>query len=91
VKSKLKFEHALGLGHQPNVIPEAEPHINGEPRTVEVGWHPVPVLGKWFAETGLGKLIEKDTHRFPDPTQHWSVIVGDYCHELWMVSPLHFE
>jgi hypothetical protein len=23
-------------------------------------------------------------HKYPDPSQHWAILVGDYCHELWM-------
>jgi hypothetical protein len=51
-----------------------------------VGWHPVGGLaGKWFAEqTGLGKMITEKIHKYPDPTQHWAVLVGDYAHQLWM-------
>ncbi len=82
------LEHSLGLGHQPNVIPPGEANVNGEERTVKIGWHPVAgFAGKWFAEkTGLGKLITEKIHKYPDPTQHWAVLVGDYVHELWMVS-----
>ena len=88
VKSKLMLEHSLGLGHQPNVIPAGEPDIAGPLRTVEIGWHPVGGFGgKWFAEqTGLGKMITKEVKKYPDPTQHWAVLVEGYCHELWMVS-----
>lgn len=86
LKGKLVIEHQLGLGHKPNVIPPDEARVDGEPRTVEVGWHPVAGLGgKWFAEkTGLGKKITKTIGKYPDPSQHWAVLVGDYCHELWM-------
>lgn len=88
LKGKLKVEQSLGLGHQPNVIPLAEPEFNGEHRTVEIGWHPVAGLaGKWFAErTGLGKMIKEKINKYPDPTQHWAVLIGDYAHELWMAS-----
>jgi hypothetical protein len=87
-KGKLKLEHSLGLGHQPNVIPEGLADIKSRHRTVELGWHPVAGwAGKWFAErTGLGKLITEKIHSYPDPTQHWAILVGDYCHELWMVG-----
>ncbi|KAL1612586.1 hypothetical protein SLS60_000815 [Paraconiothyrium brasiliense] len=41
--------------------------------------------GKWFAEkTGLGKLITEKINKYPDPTQHWAVLVGEYAHQLWM-------
>lgn len=41
--------------------------------------------GKWLAEkSGLGKRITKGVGKYPDPTQHWAVLVGDYAHELWM-------
>ncbi len=68
-------------------MPPGEPVIHGEHRSVEIGWHPVAGFGgKWFAEkTGLGKLITKSIHHYPDPTQHWAVLVGDYVHQLWMV------
>jgi len=69
------------------VIPPTEADINGEHRTVHVGWHPVAGLaGKWFAEqTGFGKMITENISKYPDPTQHWAVLVGDYGHQLWMV------
>jgi len=74
-------------GPQPNVVPPGEAEISGELRPVEIGWHPVGGLGgKWFAEkTGLGKMITEKIHKYPDPTQHWAVLVGEYVHELWMV------
>jgi len=77
----------LGLGARENSIPGGqEPDIRGEPRTVEIGWHPVAgFAGKWFAEkTGLGRRITEKLNRCPDPTQHWAVLVGGYAHELWM-------
>ncbi|KAG5943169.1 hypothetical protein E4U53_007076 [Claviceps sorghi] len=85
-KGELALKHAAGLGSQPNVVPVTEPVLDGEPRPVEVGWHPVGGLaGKWFAEqTGLGKLITDSINKYPDPTQHWAVLVGDYAHQLWM-------
>jgi len=87
-KGRSAFEHSLGLGQTPSVIPPGEVEITGEPRVVEIGWHPVAGLaGKWFAEsTGLGKMVKDSIHKFPDPTQHWAVLVGDYCHQLWMVG-----
>lgn len=33
-------------------------------------------------------MITEKIHKYPDPTQHWAVLVGDYCHELWMVGEL---
>ncbi|KAJ7188645.1 hypothetical protein C8R46DRAFT_1055384 [Mycena filopes] len=92
LKGKLQLEHSLGLGAKPNIIPPGEITINGPPRTVEIGWHPVAgFAGKWFAEkSGLGKMItEKIGSKCPDPTQHWAVLVGDYVHELWMDESLH--
>lgn len=88
LKGKLKLEHSLGLGKWPNAVPAADPDITGPQRPVMLGWHPVAgFAGKWFAEkTGLGKLITEKTHRCPDPTQHWAVLVGEYAHELWMVG-----
>ncbi|KAG6034974.1 hypothetical protein E4U41_006290 [Claviceps citrina] len=85
-KGELALKHAAGLGRQPNVVPVTEPVLDGEPRPVEVGWHPVGGLtGKWFAEqTGLGKMITDKINKYPDPTQHWAVLVGDYAHQLWM-------
>ncbi|KAI0515200.1 hypothetical protein F5B22DRAFT_607532 [Xylaria bambusicola] len=82
-KGKLHAQHALGLGHQPNVIPPAHPGLVAESRTVAIGWHPVPG-GGWLAETGLGQLISKKINNYPDPTQHWAILVGEYCHQLWM-------
>ncbi|KAF2667224.1 hypothetical protein BT63DRAFT_442198 [Microthyrium microscopicum] len=86
LKGKLQLEHGLGLGHRPNVIPPDHSNISGDPRLVEIGWHPVGgFAGKWFAEkTGVGKMITEKINKYPDPTQHWAVLVGDYCHELWM-------
>ena len=86
-KGELALKHAVGLGAQPNAVPEGEPVHDGEPRPVEVGWHPVGGLaGKWFADnTGLGKMITEKINKYPDPTQHWAVLVGDYVHQLWMV------
>jgi hypothetical protein len=87
LKSKLALEHAVGLGHRPNVVPEGDANIRDQPRKVHIGWHPVGgVAGKWFAEqTKLGKLITEKIEKYPDPTQHWAVLIGDYAHELWMV------
>jgi hypothetical protein len=31
-------------------------------------------------------MITDKINRYPDPTQHWAVLVGDYAHQLWMVS-----
>ncbi|KAF7298703.1 hypothetical protein MIND_00817700 [Mycena indigotica] len=86
VRGKRQVQQMLGLGQKPNVVPPGEPNIKCEPRTVHIGWHPVAgFAGKWFAEkTGLGKLITEKTNKYPDPTQHWAIIVGDYCHQLWM-------
>jgi hypothetical protein len=45
--------------------------------------------GKWVAEkSGLGKMITRHIGKYPDPTQHWAVLVGDYVHELWMDEEL---
>lgn len=87
-KGEVALKRAIGLGPSPNVVPVTEPTIDGPPRDVEVGWHPVGGLaGKWFAEkTGLGKMITEKINKYPDPTQHWAVLVGDYAHQLWMVS-----
>ncbi|KAF5241442.1 hypothetical protein FAUST_3872 [Fusarium austroamericanum] len=85
-KGEIALKHAVGLGGQPNVVPVTQPVVHGPPRPVEVGWHPVGgFAGKWFAEeTGLGKMITEKINRYPDPTQHWAVLVGDYAHQLWM-------
>ncbi|KAL6912426.1 hypothetical protein FSST1_010186 [Fusarium sambucinum] len=85
-KGELALKHAVGLGGQPNVVPVTQPVVHGPPRPVEVGWHPVGgFAGKWFAEeTGLGKMITEKINKYPDPTQHWAVLVGDYAHQLWM-------
>jgi hypothetical protein len=78
---------AIGLGHKPNVVPPTTAEFNSERRPVEVGWHPVAgAAGKWFAEeTVIGKFITDKINKYPDPTQHWAVLVGDYVHQLWMV------
>lgn len=93
LKSKLALEHSLGLGHRPNAVPPGEAMMGAESRTVSIGWHPVGGLaGKWFAEkTGIGKMITEKVKQYPDPTQHWAVLVGEYCHELWMVSDWNFD
>ncbi|KAF8157327.1 hypothetical protein K438DRAFT_1942756 [Mycena galopus ATCC 62051] len=91
LKGKLKFEHSLGLGPQPNVIPPAVPGIAGAPRTILLGWHPVAgFAGKWFADkSGLGRLLTEKLHKCPDPTQHWAILVGEFVHELWMDENLN--
>ncbi|KAL1850123.1 hypothetical protein Daus18300_013051 [Diaporthe australafricana] len=91
LKAKLTLQHELGLGKRPSVVPPGEVNISGEPRTVELGWHPVAgSAGKWFAEqTRLGKMITEEIHKSPDPTQHWACIVGSFVHELWMDE--HFD
>lgn len=88
LKAKLTLQHELGLGKRPSAVPPGEVDISQEPRTVELGWHPVAgSVGKWFAEqTRLGKMITEEIHRSPDPTQHWACIVGDFVHELWSVQ-----
>jgi hypothetical protein len=85
-KGELAFKHAIGLGATENVVPITQPLTSGPPRPVEVGWHPVGGLaGKWFAEkTGLGRMITDKVNEYPDPTQHWAMLVGDYAHQLWM-------
>ncbi|KAF9878281.1 cytochrome P450 [Colletotrichum karsti] len=90
-RSELALKHAIGLGQTPNVVPVTQPYLNGPPRPVEVGWHPVGGLaGKWFAEdTGLGKMITERIKFYPDPTQHWAVLVGDFAHQLWMDENFH--
>jgi hypothetical protein len=71
-------------------VPPGEASVDGELRTVEIGWHPVAGMGgKWLAESsGLGKMITREIGKYPDPTQHWAVLVGDYVHELWMDEQL---
>ncbi|ORY18650.1 hypothetical protein BCR34DRAFT_553968 [Clohesyomyces aquaticus] len=90
-KGELALKHGIGLGKQQQVIPVTEPITNGPPRPVEVGWHPVGgFAGKWFAEkTGLGKMISEKVNKYPDPTQHWAVLVGDFAHQLWMDEDFH--
>jgi hypothetical protein len=91
IKGKLALQHSLGLGAKPNVIPPGEARVDADLRTVEIGWHPVAGMGgKWLAEkSGLGKMITKNIGRYPDPTQHWAVLVGEYVHELWMDEELN--
>lgn len=83
-KGKERMEAALGLGAKPNCIPPGNPDIHGEFRPVYIGWHPVQGMAG-FAKTALGKKITEKIHSYPDPTQHWAVIVGDFVHQLWMV------
>ncbi|KDN65769.1 hypothetical protein CSUB01_05829 [Colletotrichum sublineola] len=92
-KGELAVKHAIGLGAKPNVIPVTQPILDGPPRVVEVGWHPVGgFAGKWFAEeTGLGKMITEKINKYPDPTQHWAVLVGDFAHQLWMSKDENFH
>lgn len=80
------LEHSLGLGHQPNAIPAGEPDTQAPARTVRIGWHPVAgFAGRWLAEqTKLGAWIKETVRRYPDPSQHWAVLVGEFRHELWM-------
>lgn len=87
-KARHELDKSLGLGNRPDIVPPGEATVTGEKRTVEIGWHPVAGgAGKWFAEkTFIGREITKRTGKYPDPSQHWAVIVGDYVHELWMVS-----
>jgi hypothetical protein len=44
----------------------------------------VPGMGALTEKSGLGGVITKGIGKFPDPTQHWAVLIGDYAHELWM-------
>ncbi|RDW62395.1 hypothetical protein BP6252_11828 [Coleophoma cylindrospora] len=90
LKGKLALQHSLGLGAVPNVIPLGEARLDADFRTVEIGWHPVAGMGgKWLAEkSGLGKMINKNIGKYPDPTQHWAVLVGGFVHQLWMDEEL---
>ncbi|OAQ58365.1 hypothetical protein VFPPC_10877 [Pochonia chlamydosporia 170] len=85
-KGELALKHSMGLGSQPNAVPVTDPVLDGPARPVEVGWHPVGgPAGKWFAQqTRLGKMITDNINKYPDPTQHWAVLVGDFAHQLWM-------
>ncbi|KAF4119598.1 hypothetical protein GMORB2_4507, partial [Geosmithia morbida] len=85
-KGSSSIKKAVGLGKQPNVIPVTKPKFRQRARPVHVGWHPVGGgAGKWFAEeTVLGKMITDSIKNYPDPTQHWAVLVGGYAHQLWM-------
>lgn len=90
IKGRIYLQKSLGLGAKPNVIPPDQAVVTGNLRPVELGWHPVAGFGgKWFAEqTRLGQKITKEIGKYPDPTQHWAILVGDYCHQLWMVRYL---
>lgn len=48
----------------------------------------MPGMGGIAEKTGLGKMITKRIGAFPDPTQHWAVLVGEYVHQLWMDEKL---
>ncbi|KAL1841698.1 hypothetical protein VTJ49DRAFT_6737 [Mycothermus thermophilus] len=86
LKSRIALEQSLGLGAKPNVIPPDKPRTDAPARPVLIGWHPVAgSAGRWLAErTRLGAWISEKVQSYPDPSQHWAVLVGDYCHELWM-------
>ncbi|KAK3702138.1 hypothetical protein LTR37_015113 [Vermiconidia calcicola] len=90
LEAQQDLKRSLGLGHRPNLVPPGEADINREQRTIELGWHPVAgTTGKWFAEkTMIGQAITERIGRYPDPTQHWAVIVGDFVHQLWMDESL---
>ncbi|KAG9240909.1 hypothetical protein BJ878DRAFT_483422 [Calycina marina] len=88
VTSKVAIQQTLGLGARPNVIPHGDPRVDGELRTVEIGWHPVPGMA-FIENSGLGKRITESVGKYPDPTQHWAVLVGDFVHQLWMDGELH--
>lgn len=87
LRGKAALEKAAGLGPRPNAVPPMEADIKSPPRQIELGWHPVAGFsGKWFAEkTRIGQYISKEIGKYPDPTQHWAVLVGNYAHQLWMV------
>lgn len=90
LKGEIALKQSLGLGPRPNAIPPGPAEVKGPLRKLELGWHPVAGLaGKWFAENTIGKSITKSIGKYPDPTQHWAVLVGDYCHELWMDEHLN--
>ena len=40
VEAQNNLKKAVGLGPQPDVIPDGAPDINGEHRVIELGWHP---------------------------------------------------
>ncbi|KAK3501378.1 hypothetical protein B0T13DRAFT_197690 [Neurospora crassa] len=90
--SKVQYALAdiIGLGALPSIIPPGREHHHCKKRPVFIAWHPVADnLGVLFAEhTRLGQAITKEMGEFPDPTNHWAVLVGDqdtdYYHELWM-------
>lgn len=84
IKGKIALQQSIGLGHKPNAIPPGEARVDADLRLVEIGWHPVAGMGgKWLAEkSGLGKKITASIGKYPDPTQHWAVLVGDFVHQL---------
>jgi hypothetical protein len=85
----MALQRSLGLGAKPNVIPPGEARVDEDLRKVEIGWHPVPG-GKWLAEkSSLGRKITESIGKYPDPTQHWAVLVGEFAHELWMDEELN--
>ncbi|KAK2053796.1 hypothetical protein LY76DRAFT_597530 [Colletotrichum caudatum] len=34
-------------------------------------------------------MITEKINKYPDPTQHWAVLVGDFAHQLWMDEDFH--
>lgn len=89
-KVQSRLAGIIGLGALPPVIPPGQEHHHCKKRPVFIAWHPVADnLGVLFAEhTRLGQAITREMGEFPDPTNHWAVLVGDqdtdYYHELWM-------
>ncbi|KAI9722691.1 MAG: hypothetical protein M1812_001622 [Candelaria pacifica] len=83
---------ALGVvGKLPNAIPSATPSQQSDRRQVQVGSHPVQgwLLAQILDLGGVvlfGPSLDSgstfDTKGPPDPTYHWSVIVGHFYHEL---------
>ena len=77
--AKKSLQKSAGLGHRPNVVPDGPASINGEPRKVELGWHPVAgSAGKWFADSIIGTQIQERTKNYPgrlpttDDYANWS-------------------
>jgi hypothetical protein len=64
--AKKSLQKTVGLGHKPNVVPDGPASINGDPRKVEIGWHPVAgSAGKWFADSIIGAKIQERTKNYP--------------------------
>ncbi len=80
-EARKSLQKSAGLGHKPNVVPDGEASINGEPRPVEIGWHPVAgSAGKWFADSIIGAKIHERTKNYPGTVFRYSPYIRQWMH-----------